>query len=50
MDKSHIACFLGGAALASAFLWLTQQKGKKSTAVPTKQIDTESEQYQQIKQ
>jgi hypothetical protein len=40
MDKSHIACFLGGAALATGAYWLAQRNNKKSKLVNIKAVDT----------
>jgi len=40
MDKSHIACFLGGAALASGVYWLAQRNNTKPKPVSIKAVDT----------
>lgn len=50
MDKSHLACFAGGAALATAF-WVLG-KGKSTGGKEEKEdkkIDVDSEQYDFIK-
>jgi hypothetical protein len=39
MDKSHIACFLGGAAIVSGIYWLTQTNKSKPKQVMNKIVN-----------
>ena len=47
MNKSHIACLLGGAALTAGYFLFTRPKTHQQTE--QKAIDYESEEYQHIK-
>lgn len=51
MEKSHVVCLLGGAALASAFFLLKNAKNKngQGSSGKEKEVDVDSEQYQGIK-
>ena len=50
MDKSHLACFAGGAALATAFWVLCRGRGAGGSGEKEeKKVDVESEQYDFIK-
>lgn len=47
MNKSHLACLLGGAALTAGYFLFTRPKTHQQTE--QKAIDYESEEYQHIK-
>lgn len=49
MNKSHLACLLGGAAITAGYFLFTRHKTQQQ---PTEQkaIDYDSEEYQHIKQ